>query len=128
MHTQRTPEQIAEDAADIVLRVNNYCGGKGAEILATNVETLGWALGEHITYETGLPQLVKAAIATDQAQRDIYELIAETLDERADMSDEGDDRARNAAAAVRGEGGYRDPIWDTFIGPMLDGLERVYGE
>lgn len=56
-------EKIAEDAADCVLRTHGYYSTPDAEILASNIETLGWALGEHITYERGLPDLVSAAVA-----------------------------------------------------------------
>lgn len=56
-------EKIAEDAADCVLRTHGYYSTPDAEILASNIETLGWALGEHITYEQGLPELVSAAVA-----------------------------------------------------------------
>ena len=73
-----------------------------------------------------IAELIAEAIEADRAQRDLCELIAEALDEREGLS--GDGEAAKAAAAVRCEGGYEDVIWDCFIGPMLDQLERVYGE
>lgn len=77
-------------------------------------------------FGTDVAALIVEAIETDRAQRDLYELIAEALDERAEIME--DERFAKAAAAVRGEGDYQDVIWDMWIGPMLDQLERVYGE
>ena len=76
--------------------------------------------------ENEILYMIESAIESDRAQRDLYELIAEALDERHEML--GGKQATKAASALRGEGGYIDTIWDCFIGPMLDQLERVYGE
>lgn len=70
-----------------------------------------------------------AAIGADHSQRDIYELIAESLDERAEMgggpylSDPQAMAAQYAAAIIRA--GEEEDIWDRFIGPMLDALETL---
>ncbi|WP_336653539.1 MULTISPECIES: hypothetical protein [unclassified Leucobacter] len=68
MAQKLTTEQITEHAADCVLRAHGFFNTSGTEILATDIETLGWALGERITYEQGLPDLVKAAIAIERRQ------------------------------------------------------------
>ncbi|NLA66436.1 MAG: hypothetical protein GX862_11110 [Leucobacter sp.] len=102
--TWKTPEQVAREEL-------------GSDALAG------------IGYEQHLPYMIRA-IEADRAARDLYALIAEALDERAEMADNETEKQRTlkAAAAVRGEGNYQDPIWNMFIGKMLDGIERVYGE
>lgn len=69
MTQNSTIEQLAEDAADVVLRAHGFYHVEGTEILASNIETLGWALGERITVEQGLLDLVKAAVAMARAQQ-----------------------------------------------------------
>ncbi|UOR02078.1 hypothetical protein MUN77_01720 [Leucobacter allii] len=66
-----------------------------------------------------------AAIKADRAQRDLYELIAEALDDRGDW-DQGDgENAQRAAALIRA--GTEDYIWDRYIGPMVDDLMQHLG-
>lgn len=98
----KTPEQIADE----------------------HIET--WILGK----TWGDPrQAIIAAIEADRAQRDIYELIAEALDERVanDLyDDEQTERTKKAAARFRGEnGGWEDDLWNKYIGPMLDDIEEL---
>lgn len=66
---------------------------------------------------------VTEAIEADRKQRDIYELIAEALDERAENWDE----PSYALAAQNVRDGHEDDyIWDEIIGPMLDAFENRY--
>lgn len=73
--------------------------------------------------ESSIKDLMVRSIEADRAQRDIYELIAEQLDERVETIDglEWGQRAKRAAMAVRS--GEHDDLWDRFIGPMLDRME-----
>lgn len=69
-----------------------------------------------------------AAIEADRAKRDIYELIAEALDERGHMfGGEGElsKLATRAAEVIRSD--EDDTIWTLYIGPMLDALEQNLG-
>lgn len=74
--------------------------------------------------------IAEKAIEADRAQRDIYELIAEALDDRVanDLyDDEQTERTKRAAARFRGEdGGWEDDLWDKYIGPMLDQVAGDY--
>lgn len=74
----------------------------------------GWAVGS-----SEIVPMITAAIEADRARRDLYQLIIEALEERAELGDE--DRPRRAAQAIRD--GAHDDVWDLFIGPMLDGIE-----
>lgn len=68
-----------------------------------------------------------AAVEEDRKQRDLYELIAEALDERAELDEDAGEgysyRARAVAAIRAGEG---DELWDRHIGPMLDDIEAEF--
>lgn len=86
MTQNSTTEQLAEDAADVVLRAHGFHDVEGVEILATNIETLGWALGERITVEQGLLDLVKAATA--MRGRQLAEPISVLVDAAQKWSDE----------------------------------------
>lgn len=71
-----------------------------------------------------------AAIEADRAQRDLYELIAEALDDRAenlhdDEYPEHTERRKRAAQRLRDQSA--DDAWCDFIGPMLDDMEDRYG-
>ncbi len=130
----KSTEQVLEEAAGVVLRAHGYDLTPGLRLLATDHETLAVTLGTTITTLQGLAELVDAAISIDRAQRDIYELIAEALDDRAENWEAEDDpasreiaaRQRRAAATLRNNNG--DTAWDHFIGPMLDAIETEYGE
>lgn len=74
------------------------------------------------------------AIEADRKQRDIYELLAEALDDRAAGWDESgepdvDSPAHRAAQELRGISNEVriDTAWDDHIGPMLDRMEQEYG-
>lgn len=86
MTQNSTTEQLAEDAADVVLRAHGFHDVEGVEILASNLETLGWALGERIPVEQGLLDLVKAAAAMRRRQLD--EPISVLVDAAQKRSDE----------------------------------------
>lgn len=92
----------------------------------------GWRDGIYTPSEDQFAEMAATAIERDRAQRDIYELIAEALDDRAEMGEErggagyGDPlKQRRAAEAIRNNEG--DTAWDRFIGPMLDEIEEEYG-
>jgi len=70
-------------------------------------------------------RLAMIAVEADREQRDLYELVAEALDERADWDGTEGEQAKSAAAAIRAE--FDDDIWDRFIGPMLDRIAREIG-
>lgn len=74
--------------------------------------------------ENEILYMIESAIESDRAQRDIYELIAEALDERAENW--GEEMPANAAERIR-EGREDDYIWDDYIGPMLDRLTEELG-
>lgn len=68
------------------------------------------------------------AVETDRAQRDLYELIAQALDERAErdpLSEHIKGNARRAAREVRHD--QHDDLWDRFIRPMLDQMQKELG-
>ncbi|QIK64542.1 hypothetical protein G7068_15965 [Leucobacter viscericola] len=67
--------------------------------------------------------IIIAAIERDRAQRDIYELIAEALDERAHSW--GEEMPKDAAEAIRS--GNHDDIWSRFIEPMLNKMTEELG-
>lgn len=71
-------------------------------------------------------EMMADAIETDRKQRDVYELIAEALDDRSDWDNGEGERAQLAAALVRA--GTEDSIWDRHFGPMLDDLMKRLGE
>ncbi|MGK0740414.1 hypothetical protein ACSHWG_00795 [Leucobacter sp. Z1108] len=124
--TMKTALEIAEIAAENVVaryKTDRIEGESG-------VDSLVWALGEPVLeYEDGLRELVAEAIKLDRAQRDIYELLAEALDERAGLELDDDNARHPAAEALRATSAeiVVDTIWDEFIGPMLDGMEETYG-
>lgn len=69
---------------------------------------------------------IESAIETDRAQRDIYELIAEALDDRADWDDGDGERAQRAAEILRNN--ESEDAWDLYLGPMLDDMMTYIGE
>ena len=71
-----------------------------------------------------------AAIEADRAQRGIYELLAEAMDERADNLEDADSEAftRYRRAAAKHLRSDDCEAWGDFIGPMLDEMEIVYGQ
>lgn len=74
--------------------------------------------------KTSADSLMARAVEADREQRDIYALIAEALDERAELL-AGKEHSL-AADVVRSE--HEQDIWDKFIGPMLDAMQKEYGE
>lgn len=121
--TLKTPEQITEAAAEAMVREHELMRVAGES--ARN--SLAWELvsGDTLIVEHALEELVRRAIEADRAQRDLYELIAEALEGRADW-DEGDgENAQRAADLLRA--GTEDCIWDRYVGPMLDDLMRHLG-
>lgn len=124
--TIKTPEQIASEAAEGYLEDRDIRPEGGDTCLGA----FAWELAESPTpYETMLEEFARRVIVIDRAQRDIYELIAEVLDDRAegfhdDEYPEATERRRRAAEALRHEEG--DSTWCDHIGPMIDAIEKDY--
>lgn len=116
----KTPEEIAaEQMAAFTLIESDRFPMDHDQAPYDVEETAAWYIAEQII----------AAIKADRKQRDLYELIAEALDERAQL-DTGDDGARHPAAEVLRNTSAEiivDTTWDDFIGPMLDAMEKEYG-
>ena len=95
----KSPDQIAKQAAKIVLKENHLGRAEGEDPLAA----LCWAMGNGIDYEEALNQLVGRAIELDRAQRaDIAKSLKKALkrfDARKDGSE--DDLIYTANLAVR---------------------------
>ncbi|WP_336652980.1 MULTISPECIES: hypothetical protein [unclassified Leucobacter] len=106
--TTKTADEIA------AATLKRYCGDRPDECAHTSSD-----ISEMITY----------ALTTDREQRDLYELIAKALDERAENDYAGwavhAEPVHRAARAIRD--GEQDDIWDRFIGPMLDQIETELG-
>lgn len=127
----KTTTQIAEEAARTLLAEHaiqhEFLGNEAA------IASLGWEMGEvgRLTYEEALRGLVRHAIEIDRAQRDMYELIAEALDDRVTgLHDaeypEATERRKRAVAKIRNQDG--DSLWCDHIGPMLDDIEEDLGK
>lgn len=107
--TIKTPEQIATDAMDRHLDPEN--SGLYGPDLETTTEVV--------------QTLIVSAIEADRAQRDLYELIAEQLDERASLEADDAEVASRAASEIRSD--LHDDIWSSYVGPMLDELQEEFG-
>lgn len=79
-----------------------------------------------ITFE----ELLARGITLDRAQRkelDLYDFLAEALEDRAAMRPEHAAALNRAAADFRlSKGG--EGLWQRFIGPLLDQIEQEYAE
>lgn len=61
-------------------------------------------------------QMIRDAIETDRAQRNLIEYIAKALEDRG---------AEDAAQLVR-DTDPDDDLWNNYVGPMLDSIEDDY--
>lgn len=65
----KTPAEIAEECALKVVDHHHHNDQIEKGVTNPGIGTLAWCLGERITYETGLVELVTLAIEADRAQR-----------------------------------------------------------
>ena len=121
--TQKSPDQIAEIAAKIVLKENGLKREKGEDPLAA----LGWAMGNGIDYEEALTQIVGRAIELDRAQRKTDPDSPEG-DENADRTDlivsamqNEDTRNRHREAHGEYENAARDTVRDAVLFALDNG-------
>lgn len=130
--TQRA-SVIAATASDCEVSHFTDVGGKWSNLQISDPEADPTDTTDHTRVSILLSDREAMELAAELApQRDLYELIAEALEDRADGwdSDHPDDaeiaeRQRRAAEALRNNEG--DEAWDRYIGPMLDEMEEEYG-